>query len=40
MYQAIQWEVREHIGILRLNRPERLNAIDNVMRNEIGARVA
>ena len=35
MYQAIQWEVREHIGILRLNRPERLNAIDNVMRNEM-----
>ena len=35
MYQAIQWEVKEHIGILRLNRPERLNAIDNVMRNEM-----
>jgi enoyl-CoA hydratase/carnithine racemase len=35
MYQAIQWEVREHTGIIRLNRPERLNAIDNVMRNEV-----
>ena len=35
MYQAIQWEVKEHIGILRFNRPERLNAIDNVMRNEM-----
>ena len=35
MYQAIQWEVRDHVGVLRLNRPERLNAIDNTMRNEI-----
>lgn len=35
MYQAIQWEVRDHVGVLRLNRPERLNAIDNVMRNEM-----
>ena len=35
MYTAIQWEVREHVGILTLNRPERLNAIDTVMRQEI-----
>ncbi len=35
MYQTIQWEVRDHIGVLTLNRPERLNAIDNVMRAEI-----
>lgn len=34
-YQAIQWEVIEHTGVLRLNRPERLNAIDNVMRGEL-----
>jgi 2-(1,2-epoxy-1,2-dihydrophenyl)acetyl-CoA isomerase len=35
MYQAIQWEVRDHTGVLTLNRPERLNAIDNVMREEL-----
>lgn len=27
--------MREHIGVLRFNRPERLNAIDNVMHGEI-----
>jgi len=35
MYQAIQWEVKEHTGVLTLNRPQRLNAIDDVMRHEI-----
>lgn len=34
MYQTIQWEIRDHTGILTLNRPERLNAIDNVLRRE------
>lgn len=34
-YQAIQWEIVGHTGVLRLNRPERLNAIDNVMRNDM-----
>lgn len=35
MHQTIEWEVRDHTGILKLNRPERLNAIDNVMRAEL-----
>jgi 2-(1,2-epoxy-1,2-dihydrophenyl)acetyl-CoA isomerase len=35
MYQSILWEVRDHTGVLTLNRPERLNAVDNVMRREL-----
>ncbi len=35
MYQTIQWEVREHVGILTLNRPDRLNAVDTAMRSDI-----
>lgn len=35
MYQTILWEVRDRTGVITLNRPERLNAIDNVMRREL-----
>lgn len=35
MYTTILWEVREHVGILTLNRPDRLNAVDTAMRNDI-----
>ena len=35
MYKTIEWEIRDHTGILKLNRPERLNAIDNGMRAEL-----
>lgn len=35
MYQSILWEVHDHTGVLTLNRPERLNAVDNVMRREL-----
>lgn len=34
MYQTLLWEVRERTGVITLNRPERLNAVDNVMRRE------
>jgi 2-(1,2-epoxy-1,2-dihydrophenyl)acetyl-CoA isomerase len=35
MYQKIQFERREHVGILRLNDPSALNALSYVMLDEI-----
>ena len=35
MYEAITWEVGDRTGIITLNRPERLNAINDPMRLEI-----
>lgn len=34
-YQQISYEVKDHIGILTLNRPEAYNAMSDVMRNEL-----
>lgn len=34
IYQHISYEVKNHIGILTLNRPEAYNALSDVMRNE------
>jgi 2-(1,2-epoxy-1,2-dihydrophenyl)acetyl-CoA isomerase len=34
-YQKIQFEVRERVGILRLNDPTKLNALTNMMLDEI-----
>lgn len=34
-YSTILWEVRDHVGWLTLNRPERHNAFDMVMCDEI-----
>lgn len=39
-YQTVLVERRQDIGIVTLNRPERLNAIDNTMSVEIGEAVA
>lgn len=33
-YQQISYEMKNHIGILTLNRPEAYNALSDVMRNE------
>jgi 2-(1,2-epoxy-1,2-dihydrophenyl)acetyl-CoA isomerase len=35
MYQDILWETRDRVGIVTLNRPQRLNAISNAMRLEL-----
>ena len=35
MYSTILWEVKEHVGILTLNRPDRLNALDVALRTDI-----
>lgn len=34
-YQQIKFDVKDHIGVLTLNRPEAYNALSDVMRNEI-----
>jgi enoyl-CoA hydratase/carnithine racemase len=39
-YEAIQFETRGRIGVLTLNKPERLNAIGEALRNEVHAAVA
>jgi enoyl-CoA hydratase/carnithine racemase len=39
-HEAILFEKREHVAILTLNKPERLNAIGVALRNEVTAAVA
>src|SRR6185436_16846198 len=36
-YEAITYETRGHVGIVTLNRPERLNAISQALRSEVTA---
>jgi enoyl-CoA hydratase/carnithine racemase len=36
-YEAILFEKREHVGILTLNKPDRLNAIGAALRSEVHA---
>ena len=38
-YEAILFEKREHVAILTLNRPERLNAINTALRSDVAAAV-
>jgi len=38
-YEAILYDKHEHVGVLTLNRPERLNAISGALREEVHAAV-
>ena len=38
-YEAIRYDVHEHVAVLTLNRPERLNAISGAVREEVHAGV-
>lgn len=40
MYQTFEYSVQDGIGLVRLNRPNKLNAIDAVMARELGELVA
>ncbi|HWA60964.1 MAG TPA: enoyl-CoA hydratase/isomerase family protein [Caulobacteraceae bacterium] len=38
-YTAVEYEKRDHVAILTLNRPDRLNAINGDLRNDVHAAV-
>ena len=39
-YQTVVAEVEDHVGIIRLNRPEALNALNQQLLRELGAALA